>query len=115
MVRETPPISCPLYPYLWLLDQPGGTLVRRHHQPANSTRRVSERERAGSCHPRVYRRAQRKSQALRLDQNGGSNSGQHCALRPAHGRPPTVLTYVTNHWDRRLVTRAFVPCNKSWI
>ena len=46
--------------------------------------------------------AQPKSQALRLDQNGGPNPGQHRSLRPAHERRPTVLTYITNHCDRRL-------------
>src|SRR2546421_12655900 len=44
MVRQTPPISCPLHPHLRFLDQPGGTLVRRNHQQANSTRRVPQRE-----------------------------------------------------------------------
>src|SRR5438552_2180720 len=105
MVRETPKISCPLYPHLRFLDQPGGALVRRNHQQANSTRRVPKRERAGSRHPRIHRGAQRKSQALRLDQNGGPNPRQHLSLRPAHVRHPSVLTYVTNHCDKRLVHR----------
>src|SRR5437879_5819081 len=83
MVRQTPPISCPLHPHLRFLDQPGGTLVRRNHQQANSTRRVPQREGAGDCHPRVHRRAQRKSQALRLDENGGPNPGQHRSFRAA--------------------------------
>ena len=33
------------------------------------------------------------------------NPGQHRPLRPAHGRRPTVFTYFTSHWDRRLVAR----------
>jgi transposase len=102
MVRETPPLSCPLYAHLWFLDQPGGALVRRNHQQANSARRVPKRARAGSRHPPIHRRAQPKSQALRLDEDGGPNPGQHRSLRPAHVRRPTLLTYVTNHWDRRL-------------
>src|ERR1700680_3488348 len=108
MVRETPKISCPLYPPLWFLDQPGGALVCRNYQQANSTRRVPKRERAGSGHPRIHRGAQRKSQTLRLDQNGGPNPRQHRSLRPAHVRRPTVLTYVTNHCDRRLGQSSFI-------
>ena len=38
-----------------------------------------------------------------MDQNGGSDPRQHCALRTAHERRPSLLIYVTNHWDRRLV------------
>src|SRR4030095_6039162 len=102
MVRETPTISCALYSHLRFLDEPGGALVCRNHQQANSTRRVPQRERTGSGHPRIHRGAQRKSQALRLDQNGGPNPGQHRSLRPAHLRRSTILTYVTNHCDRRL-------------
>src|ERR1700730_18262790 len=102
MVRETPTISCPLHPYVRFLDQPGGAMVRRTHQQANSTWRVPKRKRPGSGHPRVHRRAQRRSQALRLDQNGRPNPGQHRSLRAAHDRCPTLLTYVTNHWDGRL-------------
>jgi hypothetical protein len=41
----------PLYPHLRFLDQPGGALVRRNHQPANSTQCVPQRARAGSSHP----------------------------------------------------------------
>jgi hypothetical protein len=37
-----------------------------------------------------------------LDENGGPNPGQHRSIRPAYVRRPTFLTYVTNHWDRRL-------------
>src|ERR1700693_4946808 len=92
-------------PHLRFLDQPGGALVRRNHQQANSTRRVPKRERTGSGHPRIHPGVQRKSQAFRLDQNGRPNPGQHRSLRPAHVRRPTVLTYVTNHCDRRLAAR----------
>jgi hypothetical protein len=37
-----------------------------------------------------------------LDENGGSNPGQYRPLRAAHGCRPVFLTYVKNHWDRRL-------------
>src|SRR6266487_342842 len=107
MVCETPTISSPLHPYLRFLDQPGGAMVCRTHQQANSTWRVPQRKRLGSGHPRVHRRAQRRSQALRLDQNSRPNPGQHRSLRAAHNRCPTFLTYVTNHWDGRLVTCDF--------
>ena len=86
MVRQTPTLSCPLHPHLRFLDQSGGAMVRRTHQQANSTWRVPQRKRPGSGHPPVHRRAQRKSQALRLDQNGGPNPGQHRSLRTAHDR-----------------------------
>src|SRR5437879_7400692 len=56
-----------------------------------STRRVPQREGAGDCHPRVHRRAQRKSQALRLDENGGPNPGQHRSFRAAPPVPPSPL------------------------
>src|SRR5208337_1257667 len=40
LVRQTPTIPCALYPDLRILDQLGGTLVRRDYQPADSTRCV---------------------------------------------------------------------------
>ena len=69
---------------------------------ANSTRRVPQRERTGSGHPRLHRGAQRKSQTLRLDQNGGSNPGQHRSLRPAHvhrSQPSGLTSRITGTGD----------------
>ena len=51
MVCQTPTLSCPLHSHLRILDQPGGALVRRTHQQANSAGRVPQRERTGSRHP----------------------------------------------------------------
>src|SRR6267143_1568412 len=86
MVREAPTVSCPLHPYLRFLDQSGGAMVRRTHEQAHSTWRVPQRKRPGSGHSPIHRGAQRTSQALRLDQNGGPNPGQHRSLRTAHHR-----------------------------
>ena len=57
VVRQTAALSYPLHAHLRLLDQFGGTLVRRNHQQAHSARRLPQREGAGSGHPRVHRRA----------------------------------------------------------
>ena len=39
---------------------------------------------------------------LTEDEQERLQSLAHRSLRPAHVRRPTVLTYVTNHCDRRL-------------
>ena len=55
---------------------------------------------------RVHRRAQRRCQALRLDQDRRRDPRQHRSLRSAHAHPQTgSRTYVTNHWDRTLEVR----------
>src|SRR5436190_8520462 len=43
---------------------------------------------------------------LTEDEQERLQSLAHRSLRPAHVRRPTVLTYVTNHCDRRLVVSA---------
>jgi len=86
MVCQTPTLSCPLHSHLRILDQPGGALVRRTHQQANSTGRVPQCKRTGSGYPRVHRRAQRRSQAFCVDKNSRPNPGQYCSLRAAHDR-----------------------------
>jgi hypothetical protein len=105
VVRQTTALSCPFHPNLRILDQPGRTLLRRNHQQAHLSRRIPKRERTGGGHPRIHRCSQRKSQTLRLDQDGRRNSGQHRPLRSAHPhRRPAIMTYVANHCDRRLVS-----------
>ena len=103
MVRQAPSISRSLHAHLRFLDQLGRTLVRRTHQQTDSTRRVSQREGTGNRHPRIYRGPQRRSHALRLDQNRRPNPSQHRSLRPTHPHRTPRSTYRTNHWDRRLV------------
>jgi transposase len=97
---KRPRFHVPLHAHLWFMDQPGGTLVRRTHQPADSPWRVSQREGTGDRYPPIHRGPQRRSLALCLDQNRRPDSGQHCSLRPTHDP-----TYLTNHWDRRLACR----------
>jgi transposase len=50
-------------PTLWLMAESGRAMVRRTH------RCISQRQGTEIGHSRVYRRAQRRSQALRMDQN----------------------------------------------
>ncbi len=44
-----------------------------------------------------------KPPSLSLGQNGRPNPRQHRPLRPTHSRRSIPATYLTNHWDRRLV------------
>ncbi len=55
MVGQAPAVPRSLYAHVRIMDQPGGTLVRRTHQQTNPARRVSKCEGAGNSHSRVHR------------------------------------------------------------
>ena len=85
---------------------PGSTWWNAGSPPSptnDSSWNIPQRERTGDGHSRIYRHSQRSTQTLRLDQNCRRDSGQCCTLCSAHWLPGEAhITYVTNHWDRRL-------------
>jgi transposase len=71
-----------------LLDQPGGALLRAADRGPDQARCPSLHRRARSRHHRLHRGAQRRSQALPLDQECRRHSRLDPAVLSAHHRRP---------------------------
>ena len=75
-------LACPLYADFGVVDQSGRTLVRRTDAQATAARRAHLHPPARSRYPGLHRKAQRRPQALQVDQIGRRHPRRRQALLP---------------------------------
>ena len=76
-------LACPLYADVGVVDQSGRTLVRRTDAQATAARRAHLDPPARSRYPGLHRKAQRRPQALQVDQIGRRHPRRRQALLPS--------------------------------
>src|SRR5262249_11610213 len=77
-------LQIPLQADVWLLDQPGRTLVRDPDRKADPARNPPQHPRAGGCPQAVRRDSQREPQAIHVDQDRRPDPRQHPSLLPTN-------------------------------
>ena len=81
--RSMSTLACPLYADVGVVDQSGRTLVRRTDAQATAARRAHLDPPARSRYPGLHRKAQRRPQALQVDQIGRRHPRRRQALLPS--------------------------------
>ena len=82
LAGATSALARPLHADLRFLDQPGRTLVRRTDAQAAAARRAPLNPPTRGRHPGLHRQAQRRPQALQMDQIGRRHPRRRQALLP---------------------------------
>ena len=92
LAGATSALAYPLHADLRFLDQPGRTLVRRTDAQAAAARRAPLDPPTRGRHPRLHRQAQRRPQALQVDQDPPTTSSP-----PSNASVSgSIKTYATN-------------------
>ena len=87
LVRQAATLASPLHADLGVLDQPGGTVLRPFTE--RPIKRGAHRPgKINRCHHRLHRCAQRRPQALPLNNDCRRHPRIHCLLLPPHPQRP---------------------------
>src|SRR5450830_509705 len=108
MARIPSPVPHALHPDVFIMDQPGRTVLRLRHRRSSPTLRPPQRPRTRSRHPHMGESVEQEPEAIHLDQNCGTDPRQPQKTSTTNYQRRTLGAWVSSRLLKRRPISWFV-------